>query len=47
MVIVEANFNHKNDTFEEFISLPDWAMRIVPTDYYKKGVGYVYCNPPT
>ena len=46
MVIVEANFNHKNDTFEEFISLPDWAMRIVPTDYYKKGVGYVYCNPP-
>ena len=46
MVIVEANFNHKNDTFEEFISLPDWAMRIVPIDYYKKGVGYVYCNPP-
>ena len=46
MVIVEANFNHKNDTFEEFISLPDWAMRIVSTHQYKKGVGYVYCNPP-
>ena len=46
MIIVEGNFNHKNDTLKEFISLPDWAMRIVSTHQYKKGVGYVYCNPP-
>ncbi len=46
MIIVEGNFNHKNDTLQEFISLPDWAMRIVSTHQYKKGVGYVYCNPP-
>ncbi len=43
MVIVEGNFNHKNDTFSEFISLSDWAMRTVSTHYYKKGVGYVFC----
>ena len=47
MIIVEGNFNHKNDTFSEFISLPDWAMRTVSTHYYKKGVGYVFCNPPS
>ncbi len=46
MIIVEGNFNHKNDTLEEFVSLPDWAMRTVSTHYYKKGVGYVFCNPP-
>ena len=46
MVIVEGNFNHSNDTFEEFISLSDWSMRITSTHEYKKGVGYVFCNPP-
>ena len=46
MIIVEGNFNHRNDTFAEFISLPDWAMRTVSVHYYKKGVGYVFCNPP-
>ncbi|MBR0418181.1 MAG: CHAP domain-containing protein [Erysipelotrichaceae bacterium] len=46
MIIVEANFNHKNDTFKEFISLPDWAMRVVSTKQYKPGVGFIYCNPP-
>ena len=46
MVIVEGNFNHKNDTLSEFISLPDWSMRIVSTREYKPGVGFVFCNPP-
>ena len=46
MIIVEGNFNHKNDTFKEFVSLPDWVMRTVSTRQYKKGVGYVFCNPP-
>ena len=46
MIIVEANFNHKDDTFSEFISLPDWAMRVVSTRQYKPGVGFVFANPP-
>ena len=46
MIIVEGNFNHKNDTFKEFISLPDWSMRTVSTRQYKPGVGFVFANPP-
>lgn len=46
IVIVEGNFNHKNDTYQEFQSLPDWAMRVVSTKQYKAGVNYVFCNPP-
>ena len=47
MVIVEGNFNHRNDSFEQFIRIPDWSMRTVSTHYYKAGVGFVFCNPPT
>ena len=46
MIIVEGNFNHKNDTLAEFISLPDWSMRVVSVRRYKAGVGFVFCNPP-
>ena len=46
MIIVEGNFNHKNDTLQEFINLPDWSMRAVSTKQYKPGVGFVFCNPP-
>lgn len=46
MIIVEGNFNHRNDTFSEFISLPDWSMRTVSTRQYKSGVGFVFANPP-
>ena len=47
MIIVEGNFNHRNDSFEQFIRIPDWSMRTVSTHYYKPGVGFVFCNPPT
>lgn len=46
MIIVEGNFNHRNDTLQEFINLPDWSMRTVSTKQYKPGVGFVFCNPP-
>lgn len=46
MIIVEGNFNHRNDTLQEFISLPDWSMRVVSTSQYKPGVGFVFANPP-
>lgn len=46
MIIVEGNFNHKNDTLREFVSLPDWSMRMVSTRQYKPGVGFVFANPP-
>lgn len=46
MIIVEGNFNHRNDTLQGFISLPDWSMRAVSTRQYKPGVGFVFANPP-
>lgn len=46
MIIVEGNFNHRNDTLQGFISLPDWSMRVVSTRQYKPGVGFVFANPP-
>ena len=45
-VIVEGNFNYKNDTYQEFQQLPDWAMRVVSTKQYKSGVTYAFLNPP-
>lgn len=44
IVVVDGNYNSKNDTFEEFVALPDWSQRTIPySAWYGK---YEFCNPP-
>lgn len=46
MIIVEANMNGKNDTYQEFQQLPDWRMTTVSTHDYFGLASYEFCNPP-
>lgn len=44
IVVVDGNYDGENNTFEEFISLPDWGQRIIPYAAWKDK--YEFCNPP-